>query len=169
MKQNNEKRTPMKELVLFRGLPGSGKSEFATTLADALSYSPEDVVTTSADDFRMVDGKYVFDASKNREVHEKCRQRVEESMSRKFPADMIFVHNTFTQDWEMEPYFLLAETYGYKVRTVIVENRHGSENVHDVPPEHIKRMGDRFSIHLAPNPGLHWDEERICQEITREL
>jgi hypothetical protein len=60
----------------------------------------------------------------------------------------IFVANTFTQEWEMEPYFQLAEKYGYNIVTMIVENRHGGKNVHDVPDEPIKKMRDRFSIQL---------------------
>jgi len=31
---------------------------------------------------------------------------------------------------------------------VIVENRHGGENEHDVPEETLKKMLDRFSIKL---------------------
>ena len=34
----------------------------------------------------------------------------------------IVVSNTFTQEWEMEQYFKLAEEYGYMVFTIIVEN-----------------------------------------------
>jgi hypothetical protein len=58
------------------------------------------------------------------------------------------VSNTFTQEWEMKPYFDLAKKYGYKVFTVIVENRHGGKNVHNVPDEALEKMRNRFEIKL---------------------
>jgi hypothetical protein len=60
----------------------------------------------------------------------------------------IVVSNTFTQQWEMDTYFGLAEQYGYKVFTIIVENRHDGENIHNVPEEKIKQMANRFEIQL---------------------
>ena len=60
----------------------------------------------------------------------------------------IAVSNTFTQEWEMEDYFKLDEKYGYKVVSLILENRHGSQNVHGVPDEKLQIMKDRFEIKL---------------------
>ena len=48
----------------------------------------------------------------------------------------------------MKPYFNLAKKYGYKVFTIVVENRHGGQNQHNVPQEVIDRMVDRFEIKL---------------------
>jgi hypothetical protein len=58
------------------------------------------------------------------------------------------VSNTFTQEWEMKPYFDLAKTYGYQVFSIIVENRHEGENVHGCPKETIEKMRERFEILL---------------------
>lgn len=60
----------------------------------------------------------------------------------------IFVANTFTQEWEMEEYFKLAEQYGYQVVSLIVENRHGNKNIHSVPDETLFKMKERFQIQL---------------------
>jgi hypothetical protein len=60
----------------------------------------------------------------------------------------VVVSNTFTQEWEMEPYFELAKKYGYKVFTVIVENRHGGTNEHNVPEDKIEQMKTRFELKL---------------------
>ena len=60
----------------------------------------------------------------------------------------IVVSNTFTQEWEIEPYFELAKEYGYKVFVVIVENRHNGVNVHNVPEDKIEQMKNRFNIKL---------------------
>jgi hypothetical protein len=60
----------------------------------------------------------------------------------------IAVSNTFTQEWEMEPYNKLAEKYGYKVFSVIVENRHGGVNTHGVPEDKLEIMKNRFEVKL---------------------
>jgi hypothetical protein len=48
----------------------------------------------------------------------------------------------------MEEYFKMAERYNYRVHTVIVENRHGNENVHGVPEDKLQQMKNRFQIKL---------------------
>jgi hypothetical protein len=60
----------------------------------------------------------------------------------------IVVSNTSTMVKEMQPYLDLAQQYGYRVVSLIVENRHGSKNVHNCPEETIERMRDRFEISL---------------------
>ena len=52
------------------------------------------------------------------------------------------------KDWEMEPYFKLAEKYGYMVFTMVVENRHGGKNLHGVPDDTLEKMKSRFEIQL---------------------
>ena len=126
-----------KDLILFRGLPGSGKSTLAHLLCD---------VHFSADMFFETHGEYKFDISKISNAHEYCQAKVEEAMS--IQTGVIGVANTFTMDWEMDVYFRLAEYFGYRVHTVIVENRHMSSNIHGCPEETMQRMKDRFSIKL---------------------
>lgn len=48
----------------------------------------------------------------------------------------------------MEHYFKLAKKYEYTVFTLVVENRHGGKNLHNVPDEIIKKMKQRFEIKL---------------------
>jgi hypothetical protein len=62
--------------------------------------------------------------------------------------DKIVVSNTFTQEWEMENYYKLAEQYGYRVTSVIVENRHNGVNEHGVPEDKIEIMKNRFEIKI---------------------
>jgi len=125
------------ELILVRGIPGSGKSTFAKLIGG------EHIET---DMFFMKNGEYVFDASKLKEAHLWCQTRCRLSMATKTPK--IVISNTFTQDWEMSEYIDLAEKFKYKVHTVIVENRHGGIDIHNVPKETITKMKDRFSIKL---------------------
>ena len=58
----------------------------------------------------------------------------------------IAVSNTFTQEWELQPYYELAIKYGYYVTSIIVENRHGGVNQHGVPEDKIELMRNRFEI-----------------------
>lgn len=135
-----------KHLYIVRGLPGSGKSTFAKTLVGS------DFLVCEADKYFMVDGEYKFDATKLKEAHESCRNMVETYMKDSLANDQFYrqiaVSNTFTQEWEMQPYFDLAEKYGYTVFTVIVENRHGGKNIHGVPQEALDRMKNRFEVKL---------------------
>ena len=127
----------MKQLILLRGLPGSGKSTFANLLGG---------IHVEADQYFMQDGEYKFDASKLKQAHTWCKLRVEHSMED--GVDKITVSNTFTQEWEMDAYFELAEKYGYQISCLIVENRHDSKNIHGCPDDKIKQMRNRFEIKL---------------------
>jgi predicted kinase len=136
-----------KQLYIVRGIPGSGKSTFANNLVGS------DFLVCEADKYFMVDGEYKFDATKLKQAHEFCRNTVETYMRDNVEVNdqfyrQIAVSNTFTQEWEMQPYFDLAKKYGYTVFTVIVENRHGGVNQHGVPDEVLTKMRDRFEIKL---------------------
>ena len=133
------------DLILLRGLPGSGKSTLASIiLQNPSGYEPE---ILSADDFFIDDeGNYNFDGNKLREAHNYCQFRCSERMRQQ--KSRIVVANTFTQDWEMDIYFDMAQRYNYRVHTVIVENRHGNENVHGVPENKLQEMKERFQIKL---------------------
>jgi hypothetical protein len=48
----------------------------------------------------------------------------------------------------MNEYFELAKKYGYKVFTIIVENRHGGVNQHGVTVDKLEQMKNRFEIKL---------------------
>ena len=133
------------ELILLRGLPGAGKSTLAKVILQFRETDEPEVL--SADDFFVNDnGVYEFDAQKIKEAHQYCQFRCSERMRQQ--KAKIVVANTFTQEWEMDDYFKMAERYNYRVHTVIVENRHGNENVHGVPEDKLQQMKDRFQIKL---------------------
>jgi hypothetical protein len=103
------------------------------------------------DNFFMVDGEYKFDVTKLKAAHEWCQNSVNTAMILNITTDLnntIVVSNTFTQEWEMKPYFDMAETYGYRVFSVIVENRHGGVNQHGVPQDKLEIMKNRFETKL---------------------
>ena len=131
-----------KILYIVRGIPGSGKSTFAKSLGGA---------HFETDMFYMVDGEYKFDGSKIKEAHQWCQNSVHNAMILNHTADLnkvIVVSNTFTQEWEMKPYFEMADRYDYKVFSIVVENRHGGVNEHNVPEEVLTKMRERFEVNL---------------------
>ena len=134
-----------KNLYIVRGLPGSGKSTFARSIAKSYQIF-------EADQFFMKKGEYNFDPTKLKEAHQDCKQRVANRMRENLFNSIFFnnivVSNTFTQEWEMKFYRNIARRYGYKVHTIIVENRHYGTNIHGVPEDKLQVMEDRFEIKL---------------------
>jgi len=138
----------VKILYIVRGIPGSGKSTFAKMLVG------EDFLVCEADKY-FIDketGEYNFDFTKIKEAHKFCQDTVESYMKDSLVNDQFYreiaVSNTFTQEWEIRPYFELAKNYGYKVFSIVVENRHGGTNQHEVPEEVLTKMRERFEITL---------------------
>ena len=128
----------MKELFLLRGLPGSGKSTLAKTLGG--NHYEADMY------FMTPSGKYEFNPASLRRAHEWCQDLVLMDMVKS--EQRIVVSNTFTQEWEMKPYLDMAQARGYRVHTLIVENRHGGINEHGVPADKLEQMRNRFEIKL---------------------
>lgn len=132
----------MKELFLLRGLPGSGKSTFAKMLVGDKDYCHKEA------DMYFVDrvGNYKFNPSQLKDAHKWCQDEIEFAM--KYDHSPVVVSNTFTQEWEMQSYYELAEKYGYRVHSLIVENRHGGVNEHGVPEDKLEIMRNRFEVKL---------------------
>ena len=126
-----------KELFLLRGLPGAGKSTLAKSLGGK---------RIEADMFFETEDGYKFDATKIKDAHSWCQNMVGSWMSDE--EERIVVSNTFTQEWEMQFYYDWAKDFDYKVFSLVVENRHGGINEHNVPQETLDKMKNRFEIKL---------------------
>ena len=138
MRNNNE----IKSLILLRGLPGSGKS----TLAEVLSENSKYPVLSIDSFFTDASGNYSFEFDKNHLAYKSCEDQTHKQMQ--LGIEKIFVDNTFTLEWEMEPYFKLAAEFNYRIFIITVENRHGNKNIHHINDEQIKKMAEKYKVQL---------------------
>lgn len=130
-------------LIILRGLPGSGKSTLARLLSENGKYP-----VYSIDDY-FTDpetGEYKFQFEKNHLAYKACQLATEDAM--KIKIERIFLDNTFTMEWELEPYFLMAHHFGYAVHVVTVENYHGSKNIHSISDEQMQKMAEKYKVKL---------------------
>jgi len=128
-----------KTLYILRSVSGAGKTTLARTLEESLF----DCVAIAADDYHYdEDGNYNFDIDNLGKAHEWCKTTVYIEMKRE--ATNIVVHNTNTSEREIKPYIDMAKECGYKVVSLVVENRHGNRNVHNVPMEVLDKQEKRL-------------------------
>lgn len=132
----------MKSLILLRGLPGSGKS----TLAKVLSEDGKYPVFAIDDYFTDKHGNYQFVFSENHLAYKQCEKLTRNSMEN--GTAKIIVDNTFTLEWEMLPYQRMAEEFGYRCFYLVVENRHGGQNIHGIDQEQLSKMSGKFKVML---------------------
>lgn len=119
----------MKTLIILRGVSGAGKSTIAELFSENGKYP-----ICEADHWHYnAQGVYGWTAENMHLAHKNCRSRVSEAML--YDVERIIVSNTSTTEKELAPYLDLAEKYGYRVVSLVVENRHGGNSIHDVPQE----------------------------------
>ena len=124
------------QLILIRGIPGSGKSTYAKKLMKEM----QNVKHYEADMFFEKDGEYKFDPSKLKQAHEWCQAMTYNSLRRK---QNVIVSNTFTTLRELEPYLEMVDAVpGVEVKVITVIGNFGS--IHDVPKEALDRMKARW-------------------------
>jgi hypothetical protein len=148
-------------LILVRGVSGAGKSTIGELFDDDRTkiFSTDDMFYVDGEYIGQSKAMYIFKSSRLNEYHAATIVKVKNLMIEYnyqvldcdyvwFPINRIVVCNTFTCEWEMKPYFDLAKEYEWRVHTIIVENRHDSDSIHNVPTETIKEQKERFEVYL---------------------
>ena len=122
----------MNKLTLIRGLPGSGKSTMARKIALETG-----ALHVEADMWFNYSEKWRNESVKM--AHAICQEQAHKSLY--YGRDVV-VSNTFTQQWEMQPYLDMARQYGAQVEIITATGDYGS--IHNVPAEAIQAMRERW-------------------------
>jgi predicted kinase len=140
----------IKEVIIMRGLPGSGKSTF-------VEENFPGTTVCSADNFFLNDDEdYVFVPYKISEAHQDCWGHYIDALFRK--EERVVVDNTNMCSWEYANYVKLATKKGYTVRIICMSSGLHDEtsvktlakrNSHGVNAETIARMKDRYEPDVA--------------------
>ena len=119
------------DFLALMGPSGSGKS----TLAREMQASGMVSEHWEADQYHMTNGVYDWKPENVKLAHAWCLEMTGAGLKRGWN---VAVSNTFTQKWEIQPYLDL----GYP--TTIITVNGNFQNVHNVPPEVIERMRQRW-------------------------
>jgi len=124
------------QLIILRGLPGSGKSTFAQMLKDSFK---GDLMHYEADMYFMTNGMYDYKPERISDAHQWCLQATANAL---ISGLSVVVSNTFTRRMELQPYLNLAKHHNVRVTVLHVEGNHGS--VHNVPEQTLRKMAARW-------------------------
>lgn len=136
----------MKSVIILRAVSGSGKTTFANYLE---SISKESTCICAADDYFSQSGEYKFDATLLPSAHIFCREKFKKALSDGIQT--IIVANTNTKESEFTHYIDVAKQYNYQVFSVVIENRHGNTNIHNVPQKSLDRQKENIYNSLKLN------------------
>ena len=142
----------MKQVFILRGLPGSGKSYYAQTLADELVTGDQSqyLICSTDDYFYDEQGEYKFDKFKLSQFHNLNLARFINALSQSIP--LVIVDNTNIKKWEFIAYSQAAIALGYQVKEVIVgevkdksmQHLYAKRNSHNIPLKTISKMAYMF-------------------------
>src|SRR5271157_4759262 len=100
----------MKQIKILRGISGSGKSTY-------IKNNFPDSIICSADHFFMLDGVYKFDPEKIGQAHQYCFKSFINFVSIECRGICV-IDNTNCSAWQIAPYYLAGETFGYNVEII---------------------------------------------------
>ncbi len=151
----------MPNLLIIRGLPGSGKSIFAKSILNVsndcalVSKSFNNIIYThhyEADMFFENDGIYNFQRKFVSFAHDWCYTNVIKSL---LDGNNTIVSNTFVKFWELSKYIDLLKLLP-ELKIEIVELYTQFDSIHNVPTDTILKMKKS------------WEEipQEIAQTIT---
>ena len=121
----------MNNLFVLIGASGSGKSTVAEAITSNICCADDYFINPSTKE-------YEFDGSKLNAAHDECKESARKMMEA--GLETVVIANTNALPWQYADYETMAHTYGYRVHHLVVQNRHGGENIHSVPAEVVIRQ-----------------------------
>ncbi len=121
------------DMFFLRGVSGSGKSE----LANKLALIPDTVVVSADSYFYDGEGNYNFDVKKLGEAHKQCQEMAKFALEN---GMNVVVSNTNCRTQDVGLYSKIALETESTFTSIVVENRHGNVDVHNVPEESLLRQ-----------------------------
>lgn len=126
------------ELIIVRGLPGSGKSTFARNLTDIM------VVEADMWWYRNPKLEYQFDMELLRRAHRWSLQTAEAFLAN---GQGVAVANTNLTFKEAKDYIGFAKAIGVPITVYTMDREVNHGSIHNVPSDVMKRMYDRMETH----------------------
>lgn len=131
----------MKELVILRGLPGSGKSTFAHLLTTG-----RNAVIIENDQYMYEDGVYIWKTSKMKGAIKDTNEKLYRAL--KTGVELIVISNVNVRLSDFNRYIEMGKNDGYKITSLIVENRADTKSKHGVCKETLNSMEENFQVKL---------------------
>lgn len=121
------------ELIIVRGLPGSGKSKIAK------EYEKKGYVLVEANHYFIKNGKFEYEPRKINDAHNWCRRRVYELMNE---GKNVVVANTFLKFWEFQNYLDYVRELGYGLEIIVAGEKGKTE--FEIGVEKMAKMNKGF-------------------------
>ncbi len=151
-------RTSKKTMIIIRGLSGSGKGTIAKLICNEGSVDyledtegvPKRVSVSAEDYFYDEDGSYKFDPEEFKDAHEWCKSEVD--VCAKQGYEVIVVHNPFTRKWEVDPYFQIAVSNGYRISVLnlydsgLNDAQLAGRSKQNIPVHNIRKQRQRWEL-----------------------
>ncbi|TMW59356.1 hypothetical protein Poli38472_004425 [Pythium oligandrum] len=139
-----------KQVVILRGIPGSGKSSLGREISMICQIRGVGCTICSADPQFETPRGYVFDPQKLSLAHDSCKERFQHALTNESTA-IVVVDNTNTQRWEYEPYEILASESGcglqileMRCSNLLTSIRMAQRNSHGVAVVKVMAMFTRW-------------------------
>lgn len=122
-----------RNLIILKGVSGGGKSTFANLIAYPCC------VCTADDFFVDKEGNYNFNVNQLGLAHKSCQAKFDDALKDDVITNIV-IANTNTKPSDYKYYVDKAEKAGLNIFYVVLENRHGNKDVHNVPEETLQRQ-----------------------------
>lgn len=140
-----------KQLIIIRGVQGSGKTTLAKWIVEATKVHGGDITKPglyipSYDHFEAdmyfinpVSGEYKWVGEEIGKAHRWCEWAVNNAMGK---GRNVIVSNTFIKKEDYKVYEEMAQQHEYSIQIIVCQGRF--ENIHNVPEEKVEQKRKQF-------------------------